>query len=344
MSFDKRVLNIDAPAVSERIVKFLGSAVFRVLRRRGGVVGISGGVDSAVVLALAVRAFGPEKTHALILPEKDSDPESRVLARDLAAQYGVKAEEEDITAALEGLGCYARRDAAIRRLFPEYRAGLGYTARITLPENLMEEGSLNVPLLTIVRPDGTEESRPLAPAEASEIVAASNMKQRTRMTLLYYHAELRQYAVVGTANKNEYDQGFFVKYGDAGVDVKPIVHLYKTQIYQLAEHLGVPRAIRERTPTSDTYSAPTSQQEFFFRLPFETMDLLWYAQEHGVPQEEVERATGFSAAQIRRAFDDFTQKSRSTAHQRMQPLSIEAGPAAAAGGAGAATAGGVTGR
>jgi NAD+ synthase len=323
MSFDKHVLDIDAPAESERIVNFLRRSVFRVLRRRGGVVGISGGVDSAVVLALMVRAFGAGRTCALILPERDSDPESRRLALDLAAQYGVKAEEEEITAALEGLGCYARRDAAIRRVFSEYRSGLGYRARVTLPDNLLEKGTLNVPLLTIVRPDGTEDSAQLAPEEASEIVAASNMKQRTRMTLLYYHAERRHYAVIGTANKNEHDQGFFVKHGDAGVDVKPIVHLYKTQIYQLAEYLGVPRAIRERTPTSDTYSAPASQQEFFFRLPFETMDLLWYAQEHGVPQEEVARVTGFSAVQIRRAFGDFTQKARSTAHLRMYPLSID---------------------
>lgn len=332
MTFDKHVLDIDAPAECGRIVSFLRRAVLQTMRRRGGVVGISGGVDSAVVLALAVRAFGPDRTCALIMPEKDSEPESRVLAQELAAQYGVRPIEEDITAALEGFGCYARRDAAIRRVFPEYRAGLGYQARITLPGDLMEHGTLNVLVLTIVRPDGTEESRPLAPAEASEIVAASNMKQRTRMTLLYHHAELHHYAVLGTGNKNEHDQGFFVKYGDGGADVKPIVHLYKTQVYQLAEWLGVPRAIRERTPTTDTYSAPQSQQDFFFRMPFETMDLLWYAQEHGVPVEEAARATGFSAAQVRHAFDDFAQKSRSTAHLRMDPVSIGTELAAAAGG------------
>jgi NAD+ synthase len=151
-------------------------------------------------------------------------------------------------------------------------------------------------------------------------VAASNLKQRTRMSLLYYHAELRNYAVIGTANKNEHDQGFFVKWGDGGADVMPIRHLFKTQVYQLAEYLDVPLAIRQRTPTTDTYSAPTTQQEFFFRLPFETMDLLWYAQEQGVPVSEVAKVMNLTEIQVQRAFDDFARKSHTTKYLRMPPL------------------------
>jgi len=322
MSFGKHVLDIDPAAETERIVSMLRHTVGRVMRRRGGVVGISGGVDSSVVLALCVRAFGPRRVAAIIMPEKDSDPESETLARQVAHHYGVDPVLENITPVLEGFGCYPRRDEAIRRVFPEYDAAAGYKAKIVLPQNVLDEGTLNVFSLTIVTPDGEEKNKRLPLREYFQIVAASNFKQRTRMAMLYYHAELRNYAVIGTANKNEHDQGFFVKYGDGGVDVKPIAHLFKTQVYQLAEYLDVPEAIRERPPTTDTYSAHSTQQEFFFRLPFETMDLLWYAQEHNVPIPEVAAAMSLTEVQVQRAFDDFTRKRRTTEYLRMPPLGI----------------------
>jgi NAD+ synthase len=174
--------------------------------------------------------------------------------------------------------------------------------------------------LKIITPDGVEKSRRLPPRELAQIVAASNFKQRTRMAMLYYHAELNNHAVIGTPNKNEHEQGFFVKFGDGGADLKPIVHLYKTQVYQLARHLEVPDAIRTRTPTSDTYSAPSTQEEFFFRLPFEMMDLLWYAQEHQVSIEDTAQTLGLAPIQVRRVFDDFTRKRRSTEFLRTPPL------------------------
>lgn len=324
MSFGKKALDLDAAAETERIVAGIEGAVRRC-RRHGAVVGVSGGIDSSVVLALCVRALGPEKVSAVMLPERDSDPESRHLAEGLAAQLGVVPVLEEITAALEGYGCYARRDDAIRRVFPEYDSAAGYTSRITLPGGVLENQTLNIYLLTIVAPDGHEYTQPLPPAEFLQVVAASNLKQRTRMSLLYYHAELRQYAVVGTANKNEHDQGFFVKYGDGGVDIQPIVHLYKTQVYQLAAHLNLPAAIRQRTPTTDTYSARTSQEDFFFRMPFETMDLLWYAQEHGIPLPEVAQASGLSVSQIERAYSDFARKNRTTAYLRAAPITFGSG-------------------
>ena len=170
----------------------------------------------------------------------------------------------------------------------------------------------------------------LPPGEFREIVAASNFKQRTRMAMLYYHAELNNYAVAGTANKNEQDMGFFVKYGDGGVDVKPIEHLYKTQVYQLAEFLDVPENIRSRTPTTDTYSAPTTQQDFFFRLPFETMDLLWYAKENQVPAAEAGRVMNLSEEQVMRAYNDFARKRRTTKYLRLQPIGLSTSDARAA--------------
>jgi len=322
MRFTKESISIDPAAETERIVLELRRLARQVMRRSGGVVGISGGVDSAVVLALAVRAFGPERVVAVMMPEKDSEPLSERLARDLAAQFGAEPILEDITPAVAGFGCYRRRDEAVRRLFPEYDAQQGYKVKITLPPNLIEEGTLNCFSVTVITPDGRQLSKPLPASEFLQIVAASNFKQRTRMAILYYHAELRNYAVLGTANKNEHDQGFFVKHGDAGVDVKVLGHLYKTQIYQLAEHLGVPEEIRRRPPTSDTYSAPCDQQEFFFRLPFAVLDLLWFAMEHDVPIPEVATTMGLTETQVSRAFADLIRKGRSTEFLRMPPIPI----------------------
>ncbi len=322
MRFNRNVLTIDPAAEADRIIQSLRQQVQKVLRRYGGVVGISGGVDSAVVCALCVRAFSPEKVVAVIMPDKDSDPVSERLARQLARQLGVDPVLENVTPALEGFGCYRRRDEAIRRVFPQYDPARGYKAKIVLPPNLLQENTLNAFSVTIVAPDGEQRNAPLPVREFMQIVAASNLKQRTRMATLYYHAELRNYAVIGTANKNEHDQGFFVKYGDAGVDIKAIGHLYKTQVYQLAEHLDVPKAIRERPPTSDTYSAACTQQEFFFRLPFDLMDLLWYAQEHNIPPAEVAEVMELPEVQVQRAYEDFSRKFRTTNYLRMHPLGI----------------------
>lgn len=320
--FNACVLDIDPAAETERIVTLLRESVRKTLRRQGVVLGISGGVDSSVVLALCVRAVGPQRVVALIMPERDSDPLSERLARRVAAQFGVEPLVENITPVLEGFGCYARRDEAIKRLFPEYDANAGYKAKIALPSNVLDDDTFNLFILTIVTPDGEEKRARLPLREYLQIVAASNFKQRTRMSFLYYHAEQRNYAVVGTPNRNEHAQGFFVKYGDGGTDVNPIVHLYKTQVYQLADYLQIPEEIRLRPPTSDTYSARSTQEEFFFRLPFATMDLLWYAQQHHVPVAEVAQVMNLSEAQVQRAFDDFTRKRRTTTYLRTPPLNI----------------------
>jgi NAD+ synthase len=322
MKFNKQVIDIDPAAETDRIVEALRRNV-RSLRRYGAVVGISGGLDSSVVLALCVRAFGLQKLAAVMMPEKDSEPESEQMARRLAAHFGLTPTLEVITPVLDGFDCYRRRDEAIRRVFPDYDASKGYKAKIVLPPNVLDEDMLNVFSLVVITPGGEELSKQLPVREFLQIVAASNLKQRTRMAMLYYHAEVNNYAVIGTANRNEHDQGFFVKYGDGGVDIKAIGHLFKTQVYQLAEYLGVPEEIRRRTPTTDTYGAPCNQQEFFFRLPFETMDLLWFAQEHNVPLAEVAQVMGLTEIQVRRAFDDFTRKLRGTEYLRLAPLDIK---------------------
>jgi NAD+ synthase len=316
--FNPDILKLAAAAEVENIVGHLRRNVIEVLNREGVVLGVSGGVDSAVCLALAVRAFTPERTVALILPEMESSPESVPLARQVCRQFGVKPIVEDLSAALLGLNCYRRRDEAVRAVFPEYDGT--YRLKITLPSELLEKEILNVYSATVISPEGEEQKHRLRSEEFRQIVAATNFKQRARAAMLYYHAELRNYAVIGTPPKNEHDLGFFVKFGDGAMDVKPIAHLYKTQVYQLAEFLEIPEAIRQRPPTSDTYSAGSTQEEFFFRLPFRVLDLLWYAWEHQVPAAEAGREINLAEKQVERAYRDFARKIKTTAYLRSPPL------------------------
>ncbi len=321
MPFSRNDLKIDPVQETDRIVSFMRQTVGRKLRKRGAVVGISGGIDSSVCLALSVQAFGADRVVGIAMPEADSNPESAVLARRLARQFGVRFIVEDMTAAQVGFGTYRRRDEAIRRVFPEFDPT--YKAKIVLPNALEENGVLNVFQLTIISPEGEEKTKRLPPEEYLQIVAASNFKQRSRMAMLYYHAERLNYAVIGTGNKNEHEQGFFVKYGDGGADLKPIAHLFKTQVYQLAEYLEIPEEIRNRPPTTDTYSAECTQEEFFFRVPFEIGDLVWLGMERGVPVPEIARATGLSEAQVENIMRDIRQKIRATEYLRMEPFHLE---------------------
>jgi NAD+ synthase len=311
------VYDIDPAQETERIIASLSEGVRGTLRKQGAVVGISGGLDSSVVLALCARAFGSGRVLGVLLPEGESSPESADLAHLLADQFDVETVTEDLSAALAGAGCYARRDAAIRSVFPQF--GPGWKSKISLPGNLLEQETLSVFSLTVMGPDGECLSQRLPMEAYLHIVAASNFKQRLRMTMLYYHAERLNYAVVGTPNKNEHELGFFVKYGDGGVDISPIRHLFKSQVYQLGAHLGVPQAILSRTPTTDTYSAGSTQEEFFYRVPFEILDTVWHEHERGVPAEDIARTLKLSAEQVQRVIADIARKQRTTAYLR-QPV------------------------
>ncbi len=318
--FSRDILTIDDPEEETRkIIQSLKSNIELVLRRKGAVVGISGGIDSSVTLALTVRALGPENVLGIMLPEKDSSPLSKELALKLAGQFGVRAIEEDITGVLEGFGCYRRRDEAVEAVFPEYNPA-DYRMKIGI--NQQKAFSMLPPLfiLTIIDKKGESKSKLLPVKEYLQIVAASNFKQRSRMSMLYYHAERLHYAVVGTPNKHEVEQGFFVKYGDGGADVMPIAHLYKTQVYQLARHLNIPREIIDRTPTTDTYSAEQTQEEFFYQLPFEMMDLLWFGFENGYQPEEIARVMDLSFEEVQAIFINFERKKKTTDYLRRPPI------------------------
>lgn len=320
-AFHRQLLDLDVAPEADRIAAFLREAVLHTLRRQGAVVGISGGIDSSVVLALCVRAFGAARVLGVLLPERESSPDSAALARRLAARFGVETVTEDLTAALDGIGCYRRRDEAIRRVFPQYAPG--WKAKLNLSGSLLTESALNVFRLTVTDPQGQEFSRRLPAPDFAQIMAASNFKQRTRMSLLYYHAERRHYAVIGTANKNEHALGFFVKHGDGGVDVQPIAHLFKTQVFQLAKYLDVPPEIQQRTPTTDTYPGGSTQEEFFFRLPFDVLDAIWLGLEQNRSVEEIARALDLTTDQVARVIADIRRKQRTTDYLRALPLALE---------------------
>jgi NAD+ synthase len=320
MPFSRAEINIDPKQETDRIIAHMREIVGGRLHKRGAVIGISGGIDSSVCLALSAKAFGPERVLGLTMPESDSNPESAALARKLARTFAVSYLVEDMTAALAGFGTYRRRDEAIRKVFPEYDAT--YKAKIVLPSALGAKDQLNVFQLTIISPEGEQKTARIPPSEYLQIVAASNFKQRSRMSMLYYHADRLNYAVIGTGNKNEHDQGFFVKYGDGGADIKPIAHLFKTQVFQLAAYLGVPEEIQKRTPTTDTYSAECTQEEFFFRVPFDVGDVVWLAMEKNVPVGEVARALAMSEEQILNIQNDIRRKIKATEYLRAEPQHI----------------------
>lgn len=314
----------DIEQVCDKITQKLREDVLYQLNRRGAVVGISGGIDSSVTLALAVRALGADNVVGIMLPERDSSPVSLSLAQKLADKFGVKTIVEDITGALEGFGCYKRRDEAIARVIPDFDPKVD-KAKIVINQNIGK----NIPSIfsvTTISPDGKEQSKLLPVKEYLQIVASTNFKQRSRMSMLYYHAERLHYAVIGTPNKAEVDQGFFVKYGDGGADVMPIGNLYKTQVYQLAEFLAIPSEIIERTPTTDTYTAEQTQEEFFYQLPFEIMDLIWHSWENNYPSQDLAKELDKSDDEIRNIYNSFERKKKTTDYLRMSPIFSEYNP------------------
>jgi NAD+ synthase len=314
------VLDLDCERATEEIVAELRRLVVHEFHRRGAVVGLSGGIDSSVTCALCVRAFGPEHAMALLMPEADSDSETLELSRLVADKLGVDVVVENITPILEAARCYERRDEAVRKLVPAF--GPGWKLKIVLP-SVVGTDSYRVFSLVVESPQGETQKLRLPAESYLAIVAATNFKQRTRKMVEYHHADRLNYAVAGTPNRLEYDQGFFVKLGDGAADVKPIAHLYKTQVYQLAEYLGVPERVRERPPTTDTYSLPQSQEEFYFSLPYEQMDLCLYAHNHSLPPGAAAEAVGLSEEDIARVYRDIEQKRRTTRYLHLGPQLIE---------------------
>jgi len=318
--FSLKSLELDCSRQTEAIVEVLREQVLRRFKKRGAVVALSGGIDSSVVGALCVRAFGKERVLGLLMPEKDSSAETLRLSSLVSDHLGVPTVLEDISHILDVVGCYRRRDEAIRSVVPDY--GPGFKCKIVLP-GVCEDERYRIFSLVVQSPEGMQTKARLTPSAYLGIVAATNFKQRTRKMLEYYHADRLNYAVTGTPNRQEYDQGFFVKLGDGAADIKPIAHLYKTQVYQMAQYLGIPEEIRTRPPTTDTYSMSQSQEEFYFSLPYEKMDLCLYGKNHGIALGEVAAAAGLTQDQVTAVYQDIDAKRKATRYLHAPPVLVE---------------------
>ena len=322
-AFSADVLNIDAAAVSAGIENEIRDIVLQRLNRKGVVVALSGGIDSSIVAALCLKALGSARVLGLMLPEADSSPDSLRLANLLAQSLGIRTHVEDIAGVLTAAGCYQRRDEAIRKVIPQYTEG--YKCKIVLPDQVNESA---YPIFSVVvqSPQGERTKARLTLDSYLGVVAATNFKQRTRKMMEYYYADRFNYAVAGTPNRLEYDQGFFVKNGDGSADLKPIAHLYKTQVYQLAAHLGIPEEIQKRPPTTDTYPLDQSQEEFYFPLPYGRMDLCLYAKNHDVQPEEVAPVVGLTAEQLARVYRVIDSTRSATRYLHRPPVLCEEVP------------------
>lgn len=318
--FSRDLLKLDAAAEVARICDWMRETVAVDFKRKGVVLGLSGGIDSTVCAALAVRAFGPQRVLGILMPEKDSEADSLALGELLGESLGIETIIENITPMLEGAGCYRRRDAAIQTVIPEYQAD--WKSKLVLPP-LLNGARFSLSSVVVQSPTGERKQARLTLEAYQTIVAATNFKQRCRKMMEYYHADRLRYAVIGTPNRLEYDQGFFVKNGDGSADLKPIAHLYKTQVYQLADYLDVPEVIRMRPPTTDTYSLPQSQEEFFFSVPFDKLDCCLYGLNHGFDAEAVAAAIGLTAEQVRFVYADIESKRKATEYLHRSPELIE---------------------
>jgi NAD+ synthase len=315
-TFGPDSLTIDAAFEVDRITKSLTEYLSRT-KRRGVIVALSGGIDSSVVAALCVRAIGNDRVFGLHMPERESSADTLDYSRLLAESLGIESRLEDISSLLDAAGCYQRRNEAIRMVCPEY--GPGYKSKIVLP-SVIDSDAFRLYSVVVQAPDGSQTTHRLSTESYLGIVAATNFKQRARKMLEYYHADRLNYVVSGTPNRLEYDQGFFVKLGDGAADVKPIAHLYKSQVYALAEHLGVPDRIRSRPSTTDTYSMPQSQEEFYFSLPYQRMDLCLFGLNNDVPVPDIAAATGLTDEQVNRVIRDIEQKRKTTEYLQLAPV------------------------
>ena len=315
-SIHEKIRIVNPQQTIDDICDFICKEISEGFKKSGAVIGLSGGIDSAVTANLCKNALGEEKVLGIILPEKESDFESEIHARKFAENLNIRTETVDITQILETFGVYEKKENIIKEKFPNFNSNCKY--RMVVPSNIENVG---IPFLEILDENNVLHKLKVSSSDFLTITAATSIKHRVRMTMLYFFAEKNNYAVIGTTNKSEYLQGYFVKYGDGGSDIEPIVNLYKSQVYQLGKILKVPKEIISKDASPDVWSFSTSDKEFFYSIPYDLVDLILYAREKKLSNKEIQENSNLSVEEIEKLVHLQNQKERKSQHMREIPHS-----------------------
>ena len=305
----------DLETTVNSITNFIKNEVFEKFQKNGAVLGLSGGIDSAVTCGLCVKSLNPEKILGLIMPERESDPQSQETAENVGKEFNIETKVVDITNILESFGVYEKKENIVKEKFPDFDSECKY--RVVVPPKL--ESSVGIPYLEILDGKGITHQTKISSSEFLNLTAATSIKHRVRMALLYYHAEKDHLVVAGTTNKSEYMQGYFVKYGDGGSDIEPLVNLYKSQIYQLGKFLKVPNEVISKDASPDVWSYTTNDEEFFYSVPYEIVDLILYGRENNLSINEIQKHSKISIENIEKLLKFQDQKHIKSNHMREMP-------------------------
>jgi len=297
------------------ICKFIQDEISNNLQKKGVVFGLSGGIDSAVTAALCAKSFESEQILGLIMPEKESNESSKVLAKQVSKKFSFNTETINITKILESFGVYEKKENIVYEKFPEFNSKCKY--RVVVPPKL--KNTIGIPFLEILDQDNQIHKLKITSLDFLTLTASTSIKHRVRMTLLYYHGEKNNFSVIGTTNKSEYQQGYFVKYGDGGSDIEPLVNIYKSQIYQLGKFLEIPKEILVSKASPDIWSFSTSDEEFFYTVPYNIVDLILYARENKLSISDVQKISDLKIEDIENLFQMQNIKQIKSQHMREIP-------------------------